>query len=71
MAENPDRKDKVHGDFAPSGGDLRFVLRDVTHDDPPEARKLRILQRWEWSYVDSRWAWYDVPLVEEKNEEAG
>lgn len=60
MAENPDRKDPAYEDFIPAGGDLRFVLREV------EDRELRILQRWEWSALDSRWAWYDIHLAEEE-----
>ena len=64
MAENPDLKDAAHKDFVPSGGDLRFVQRLLPNGD--EDRVLRILQRWEWSYVDRKWAWYDVHLAEEK-----
>jgi hypothetical protein len=75
MAENPDRKSGVHGKFAPSQGDLRFVLRDPDPEpgtDRLPVRQLRILQRWEWSYTDARFAWYDVPLVgDEDEEEAG
>jgi hypothetical protein len=25
-----------------------------------------ILQRWEWSYEEGKWDWYDVPLMEEE-----
>ena len=68
MAENPDRKDPTHGvsDFVPEPGDLRFVERE-SFDFPTaeHGRTLRILQRWEWSYVDAKWSWYDVGLVEE------
>ena len=56
MAENPDRKTAERGKLAPSQGDLRFVKRQV--DD----RELRILQRWEYSYVESQFDWFDVPL---------
>jgi hypothetical protein len=66
MAENPDRKSGVHGKFAPSLGDLRFVNR---LDD--KLGLLRILQRWEWSYTDAKYDWYDVQWVKDEIEETG
>lgn len=66
MAENPDRKSGVHGKFAPSQGDLRFVDRV---DEKLGKMGLRILQRWEWSYTAARFDWYDVQLVEDADEE--
>lgn len=56
MSENPD-----HGNYGPSGGDLRFVEREVDNHGTPALA--RILQRWEYSYTDNKWDWYDVPLV--------
>lgn len=67
MAENPDRACAVHGKFAPSQGDLRFVNR---LDD--KLGLLRILQRWEWSYTEAKFEWYDVQwMKDEIEEEAG
>lgn len=67
MAENPDRECAVHGKFAPSQGDLRFVNR---LDD--KLGLLRILQRWEWSYTEAKFEWYDVQWVKDEiEEEAG
>ncbi len=59
MAENPDRQHKQHGKFAPSQGDLRFV-----HMDEGKAYPSRILQRWEWSYTEAKFDWYDIPMAE-------
>jgi hypothetical protein len=57
----------VHGKFAPSQGDLRFVNR---LDD--KLGLLRILQRWEWSYTEAKFEWYDVQwMKDEIEEEAG
>lgn len=72
MAENPDLKDPQHGVIAPAGGEIRFVEREASvpvpgqPEDVVQVKKLRILQRYEWSYVDSKWGWYDVPLMEEE-----
>jgi hypothetical protein len=41
---------------------LRFIEKEVDNHGTPALR--RILQRWEWSYEESKWGWYDVPLVE-------
>ncbi len=66
MAENPDRETAERGKLAPSQGDLRFVLRP---GDPTlyeqKGKTLRILQRWEYSYSESKFDWFDVPLKEE------
>lgn len=60
MASNPD-----YGNYGASGGDLRFVQR---HDrsDPGHPSVKRILQRWEYSYTDGKWDWYDVTTVNEE-----
>lgn len=62
MGTNPDRTSEVHGGSPPSQGDLRFIEKEVDNHGTPALR--RILQRWEWSYEESKWGWYDVPLVE-------
>ena len=65
MAENPDRKDKVHAGFASSVGDLRFVLREGCASGHGPSQR-RILQRYEWSYVEAKLGWYDIHLAEEE-----
>ena len=59
MAENPDRQLSAMGKMAPSAGDLRFVLREV------DSRELRILQRFEWSFTEKQFDWYDIHLAQE------
>lgn len=66
MAENPDREAGELGKFAPTAGDLRFVLRAGDSAKYEEkGRTLRILQRFEWSFTDDVYAWYDIHLTEE------
>ncbi len=70
MTENPDRQTAERGNLAPSQGDLRFVLRSgdsALYEQ--KGKTLRILQRWEWSYTEARFNWYDVQLVEDADEE--
>lgn len=61
MGMNPDAGSDLQ--LVPSGGELRFVEKEVDNHGTPALR--RILQRYEWSYTDSKWDWYDVPLVQQ------
>lgn len=62
MGINPDREHEAYRHGVPSGGDLRFVEKEVDNHGTPALR--RILQRYEYSYADGKWDWYDVQLVE-------
>ena len=62
MSENPDFRDDVHGTMVATAGDLRFVVRIVDNHGTP--KKVRILQRYEWSYTLAAFGWFDVPLHE-------
>ncbi len=64
MAENPDRASTSHGKFAPSQGDLRIIHRMSKNQGV-----LDVIQRWEWSYTDARFDWYDVPVIAEIQDE--
>jgi hypothetical protein len=68
MATNPDNKDYAgYGSdkafLATTAGMLRFVERNVPTENPDVLKKVRLLQRFEWSAADAAFDWYDVELV--------
>lgn len=67
MAINPDWKDFMGPDafIAPNAGMLRFVEREPVGETEPSGRKLRILQRYEWSNQLKAFDWFDVVLFDE------
>jgi hypothetical protein len=69
MSINPDREDGTYADsplvIIPIQGDLRFIERGVPTENEHVLKKVRILQRYEWSYVKGGFGWYDIPLADE------
>lgn len=55
MPTNPDREVL---DLVPQEGQLRYLKLKG-----PVGEKL---QRWEYSFEDARWGWYDIPEVSER-----
>lgn len=62
---NPDWKDYMGKDayLRPSEGQLRFVWGEV--DDHGTPRRVRKLQRFEWSHTLGEHGWFDVVMYEE------
>lgn len=50
--------------LTPVNGALRFVERGVPTENEHVLKKQRILQVWSWSSSESKYDWYDVPLVD-------